>query len=140
MGDLTGPGQQTAKNTRVSESGNINLPFIGPVHAEGLTEAQLQEAITRTYRDQNIIQKAQVSVTVIEARGRAFSIIGAVSQPGQYAIVDQDFKVLDALVLARDTTSPLIEDIYIIRRTDLSPTHASDSMSADPAGRPSQWG
>ncbi|MDB5297547.1 MAG: putative polysaccharide export protein, partial [Phycisphaerales bacterium] len=120
ISDLGGPGTQTVKTTRVSESGNISLPFVGQIKAEGKTEFELQQAIEEAYRTANIIQRAQVSVTVGEARGRAISILGAVTQPGQYALVDPDFRVLDALTLARDTTSPLISDLYIIRRTDLS--------------------
>ena len=75
---------------------------------------------------------------VQEARGRAFSILGQVSRPGQYAIVDPDFRVLDALVLAGDTISPLIEDLYVIRHTGNSGdvTPATPAAPAAPASRP----
>ena len=117
ISDLTGPGTQTVKTTRVTESGNMSLPYLSsPIHAEGLTETQLEQTIIKRYRTENIIQKAQVSVIVTEARGRAFSILGQVTRPGQYAIVDPEFRVLDALVLAGETISPLLEDLYIIRK------------------------
>ncbi len=116
--DLVGPGVETVKSSRVSESGNISLPLVGQVKASGLTEAQLEEAIVAAYRDANIIQNATVSATVAEARNRTFSIIGSVTQPGEYAIVKADFRVLDALVSARDTTVPDLEYLYIIRRND----------------------
>ena len=112
--DVT-PGVETVKNARVSESGNISLPLIGPVQANGLTEAQLEKVIQQKYQDAGIVKNAKVSVTVIEARQRTFSIRGAVSRPGQYAIVQSDFRVLDALVLAGDMQVPQIEYPYVIR-------------------------
>ncbi len=120
--DLVGPGVETTKTTRVSESGNISLPLIGQVHAEGLTEAQLEQSIVDAYRNANLIQNAQVSVTVAEARARTFSVIGAVNAPGQYAILQSDFRVLDALVLAHDVGQN-IDNIYVIRQVTEDPSN-----------------
>src|ERR1700689_1779182 len=79
VSDLAGQGVETTKQTRVSESGNISLPLIGQVHAEGLTEDQLQTAITAAYHNAQLITNAQVSATVVEARARTFSAIGSVN-------------------------------------------------------------
>jgi polysaccharide export outer membrane protein len=114
--EVAGPGVESVKTTRVSESGNVSLPLIGSVKAAGLTEAELEKAVAQTYRDKNLIQNAQVSVTVIEARQRTFSILGAVGRPGQYQIVQSDFRLLDALTLAGDVPVQGIENCYIIRK------------------------
>jgi protein involved in polysaccharide export with SLBB domain len=149
ISDLMGPGQETLKTARVSESGNVSLPYLGVVHAAGLTEFELEQGIIKAYRDANLIQNAQVSVTVVEARGRTVEILGAVAQPGQYAILDADFRLLDALVLAKDTTSPLIEWIYVIRKSEsqhvnqaghplnLTPNGASGAGAKPPTSAPS---
>src|SRR4051812_33463501 len=118
--DLVGPGVETVKTARVSESGNISLPLIGQVKSEGVTEAQLETEIARAYKEQGLMQNAQVSVTVAEARARTFSIIGSVSRAGQYQIVQADFRVLDALVIAGDINSQGIDNLYVIRREDLA--------------------
>lgn len=116
--DLVAPNVETVRSTRVSESGTISLPLVGQVKAAGLTEAELEKAIGKAYKDANLIENAQVSVTVAEARGRSFSVLGAVSQPGQYAILNSDFRLFDALVLARDVTAAQgIEYVYVIRQT-----------------------
>ena len=117
VSDLQGAGVDTVKTTRVSETGNISLPFLGQIRAEGMTEAQLEQVIVEAYGPNgiNLIRSAQVSVQVAEARGRAFSITGAVNRPGQYAILDTDFRLMDALVLAGGEQSPLQEVVYIIR-------------------------
>jgi len=118
--DLMGPGVETVKQVRVSESGKISLPLVGQVHAEGLTEAQMETEIQRVYREANLIPNATVSVQVSQALARIFSIRGQVARPGQYQITQPDFRILDALVSAGDITSQGIDDIYVIRRKDLA--------------------
>jgi polysaccharide export outer membrane protein len=125
ISDLQGPGIETVKQTRVSESGNISLPYIGQLRAEGLTEIELEQAIVRAYREKNLIEQATVSVVVFEARGRAFSITGAVQRPNVYAIVEADYRVLDALTAAGDTSSVYNNVLYIIRRLDERPRPAT---------------
>ncbi len=128
--DVT-PGVETVKTTRVSESGNISLPLIGQVPAAGLTEHQLDGAIAQKYKDAGIVKDAQVSVTVVEARQRTFQVRGAVARAGQYAIVQSDFRVLDALVLAGDVVVPQIEYLYVIR-----PNPANRAPTSQPSSTP----
>lgn len=125
ISDLQGPGIETVKQTRVSESGNISLPYIGQVRAEGLTEIELEREIVAAYRAANLIEQATVSVVVFEARGRAYSITGAVQRPNVYAIVEADYRVLDALTAAGDTSSVYNNVLYIIRRLDERPRPAT---------------
>ena len=122
--DLVGPGVETTKTSRVSESGNVSMPLVGDVHAIGLTEAQLQQAISDAYKNANLIQNAQVSVTVAEARARTFSALGAVVAAGQYAILQSDFRMLDALVMVKDVDAN-VTTVYVIRDTDQDPGAAS---------------
>lgn len=114
--EVAGPGVETVKTSRVSESGNVSLPLIGTVKAAGLTEAELEKAIADAYRTKNIIQNAQVSVTVIEARQRTFSILGAIARPGQYQILESDFRLLAAITMAGDVPVQGIEYAYVIRK------------------------
>jgi protein involved in polysaccharide export with SLBB domain len=146
LSDINGPNTETVKQARVTESGNISLPYLDqPVHAEGLTEIQLEQAIIEAYRAANLIQHAQVSVTVIEARGRAFSIWGSITQPGEYGIVESDFRLMNALVLGRNVTSPFVDYIYVVRKPEepasTQPTAMPNSGSAprttSPASSPS---
>jgi len=130
--EVAGPGVETVKTTRVSESGNVSLPLIQSVKASGLTEAELEKAIAQKYRDANLIQNAQVSVTVIEARQRTFSILGAVGRPGQYQIVQSDFRLLDAITLAGDVPVQGIENIYIIRKRQKGASTKPSDTGATP--------
>jgi protein involved in polysaccharide export with SLBB domain len=133
ISDLGGPGTQTVKTSRVTESGMISLPFVGQIKAEGLTEYELEQAIVKAYKDAGILQRAQVSVVVPERRGAVYDIQGAVAQPGQYPIVDPDTKLLNAITIARETTSTQLTDVYIIRRTDLNRPKSNNSGGNAPA-------
>jgi polysaccharide export outer membrane protein len=138
ISDLGGPGQgETQKVTRVSDSGNISLPYINSLHAAGLTEIELEQAIVEAYRNANLIQNAQVSVSDVEPRGRTFSVIGAIAAPGEYQIVDSEFRVLNALVMARDVTTTGLDYIYIVRQNDtVKPAGAGPAAAPAPVTKP----
>ncbi len=111
---LKSDGQETVKNMRVNQEGSISLPLVGSIKAAGSTAADLEKAIAKAYEGQKLPQKPKVTVSVLEARSRTFIISEAVHDPGQYAILQNDFRLLDALVLAKGLTgSP--ETISVIR-------------------------
>jgi polysaccharide export outer membrane protein len=126
--DLVGPGIESVRQAHVTESGKISMPLVPQITAAGLTEAQLEQAIVAAYRDANLISNAQVSVTVAEARARTFTISGAIAAPGEYAIVRSDFRLLDALALAHETTATVgIDDVYVIRKNADTTTGGTSS-------------
>jgi protein involved in polysaccharide export with SLBB domain len=116
--DLNGPNTETIKQARVTESGNISLPFLkDAIQAAGNTEIELERAIVKAYRDARLIQNASVSVTIIEDRGRTFAIMGAVEAPGNYPILKSDFRLLSAIAEARGTSSgSQIDFIRVLRK------------------------
>jgi polysaccharide export outer membrane protein len=130
--DLVGPGVETLKTTRVAESGKISLPLIGQLQAAGRTEADLEQDIIAAYRDAGLIQNAQVSVTVVEARQRKFSVLGS-GRNGQYALVESDFRILDAMVLMGEL-GPYTDYVYVIRQErDATTTQPAADDAAAPA-------
>jgi protein involved in polysaccharide export with SLBB domain len=138
LSDLSGPNTETLRQTRVSESGNISLPYLTePIRAAGLTEIELERAIVDAYRRAQLIEHANVSVTVTEARGRAFWITGAVAQPGQYPIMQADFRVMNALAMSRDVQQTFfaytnVLYAYVIRSSE--PPLAAPPHLAPPSG------
>ena len=141
LSDINGPNTETVKQSRVTESGDISLPYIDqPVHAAGMTEIQLEQVIIQAYREAKLIEKAQVSVTVLEARGRAFSIFGAVTAPGEYGIIDTDFRLMNALVLGRNVSTPFVDYIYVVRRVGEAPLASQPAISVQPTSAPSDQG
>jgi hypothetical protein len=83
---------------RVSPSGTIELPLVGVVRAQGLTEEQLgaliRERLTRYVRN------PQVRVFTQEYRSREVGVFGAVTKPGEYNVSGSQDTVREMLVNA----------------------------------------
>lgn len=79
--DLTGvPAQdQSMFELKVDESGNISMPHIGPIRAEGLTSVALKEKIEVMYKMAQIYNNPNVAVTSQQAR--FVSVSGEVRAP-----------------------------------------------------------
>jgi protein involved in polysaccharide export with SLBB domain len=78
VGDLTGPGTEVVVVTRVDGEGVVGLPYVGKQKLAGLTEQRAEKVIEQTYRGQNIVLKAPVSVFRLE---RAPADAGQVDLP-----------------------------------------------------------
>jgi polysaccharide export outer membrane protein len=116
--DLMGEGTgEVPKVVRVSETGMISLPFIGPVKADGLTEHELENAVAKAYEDANLIKRARVTCTVAEARARTFSVMGNVGAPGEFELTRPDYRMLDAMVAAHGPSVTVgVDYVYVIRK------------------------
>ncbi|MBV8471788.1 MAG: polysaccharide export protein [Hyphomicrobiales bacterium] len=79
-------GQDNLSNSfSVDGAGNIAMPLIGLVHAQGLTSAELARSIEAKLR-QGFLREPSVSVEV-EAY-RPFFVLGEVTTAGQYPFVN----------------------------------------------------
>ncbi|MGF1633129.1 MAG: polysaccharide biosynthesis/export family protein [Phycisphaerae bacterium] len=135
ISDLQAPGQAEIIGKRVSQSGTISLPLLDrPLDVSGLTEVQAEQAIREGYRDQQLIENAQVTVTVVERRGATYTITQTVAAPGQYQILESDYRLLDAIAAAGGIPVVTgIETIYVIRdKTDGTAGEREDAAPAAP--------
>lgn len=125
--DLFQEGLESLLELQVSHSGYVVLPYNTRVKASGRTAEELIESIKDAYDKANILRKseANVSVVVVSARQNIFSILGAISRPGTYALPRKDFTLLEALALAGDVSQVNIEWVYVIRPAKTKPTAAA---------------
>jgi protein involved in polysaccharide export with SLBB domain len=49
--DTIGPGVETVKTLRVSDSGTISLPLLGQVRVAGLTESEISQLVSKIYHE-----------------------------------------------------------------------------------------
>lgn len=91
---LSGPFQ-------VSDQGDISMPLIGELKAQGRTLRELQRAIEAAYRDGQFLRNPQVSAEVINYR--PFYIRGEVKTAGEYPYV-AGLTVTNAIARAGDFT------------------------------------
>lgn len=86
--------------TRVSESGVISFPLLGPVKIGGMAASQAEKVIADGLRNGNFVKQPQVSVLVVQVRGNQVSVLGQVNRPGRFPIEVADVHLTDMLANA----------------------------------------
>jgi beta-lactamase regulating signal transducer with metallopeptidase domain len=79
---LVGPDVETLKTSRVDADGNIRLPYVGEVKAEGLRPGELEKAILKAYKDQHFVNDALVVVS-LPGRGESHQLSGKRERAGE---------------------------------------------------------
>ena len=88
---------------RIDEQGEITVPVLGTVHVAGETSAEAREQIKQLLLNKKILNDPQVTLTVIEYTAPEVTLIGEVSNPGEYPLLVPR-KLTDVLALAGGTT------------------------------------
>ena len=101
---------------RVSKSGNITLPLIGPIHVEGKTVTEAASDI-RARLDKDYIINPQVTLTIMEYAPKWVTVMGEVQKPSQVAIPPQGgLDLMGAIALAGGFTRVADPSNIILRR------------------------
>jgi protein involved in polysaccharide export with SLBB domain len=88
--------QQQVNNTyTVDSNGAINLPYINRVHAEGLTPAQLGQAIEASYRANKVFTNPTITI-LMQPTARFVNIGGSVRAPNRIPFTE-DITLLSAI-------------------------------------------
>jgi len=111
---------------RVSEEGTINLPLIGDVPVQGLTDVELADRL-KALLESKYVQRASVAVQVREFRSKPISVLGAVKQPGNLAFSGR-WTLLEVLSAAGGLSDAHGDKIYVLRR---SGNGLSDQIAID---------
>src|SRR5215470_4996884 len=88
---------EISRTVLVRPDGNISLPLIGDLRANGRTPDQLRAEIRQ--RLLGYLSDPEVAVIVQEARSQKFNILGEVERPGSYPL-GKSMTVLDAIAVA----------------------------------------
>jgi polysaccharide export outer membrane protein len=94
---LAGPGQRVAelRDTRVSSSGMVFLPFVGELRIAGMSESTARSRIEERYHES--VPSAQVQLTVVPGRANTADLVGGVGTPGVYPLADRDVTLLSLI-------------------------------------------
>jgi polysaccharide export outer membrane protein len=98
----------------VRTDGNVSVPLLDDVRAEGLTPQELKEVLTRELAE--YITAPDVTVTVLQMNSRFVSVLGGVRSETRVALT-RDLRVLEALAsVGGFDTFAQKSDVRIIRR------------------------
>ena len=86
----------------INDKGELYFPFVGYIHAGGLTVAQFREDLTKKLS--KYIKDPQIDVDVAAFRSKKVFLAGEVRQPGIIPISDQPLRITDAIGLAGGLT------------------------------------
>ena len=106
--------QDSALNTRatVTDDGKITMPVIGKVDVSGLTPVQVETKIKALL--DRYINKADVSVQVLEAGSKPISVIGAVMHPGRIGATG-NLNLIQAITQAGGLAPGYGRTLYVLR-------------------------
>lgn len=112
--------------TIVKKDGNIYIPIVGKVMAEGLTVEEFHEALREALRP--YIKEPHLSVDILKYESQKFFVLGEVREPGAYP-VDGDTTLLEAIGLAKGVTPDgNLERAYVVRGQALLPINLADLL------------
>jgi polysaccharide biosynthesis/export protein len=97
----------------VTDDGRITMPFLGKIDVSGLTPTQL-EARIKALLEVQYINKADVTVTVLQAGSKPISVIGAVTHPGRIGITG-NISLIQAITQAGGLASGYGRTLYVLR-------------------------
>jgi polysaccharide export outer membrane protein len=105
----------SVESSQIDPAGNIDLPLVGAVRAEGQSPEQFSRMIESVLT--RYIRKPKVAVTVTPAQ-RTVAIEGAVNRPGVYPIVGRS-TLIEALALGGSPSQYANNDqIFVLRNVD----------------------
>jgi len=113
--ELLNPSESATQQVRVTAAGFETIPVIGRIRVAGLTPRELELELKERLRTAQILEDAEVQVTLVETRLTQFSILGSVQRPGTYALPTPEYRPLNALAEAGGV-APQIDKVYVFRR------------------------
>lgn len=107
--------QDPTFNTRatVGDDGLINMPPLGKIPVAGLTLTQVEQKI-KLMLEARLLQKADVSVELIEAGSKPISVIGAVTKPGRIGITG-NITLMQGITAAGGLAPGYGRTMYVLR-------------------------
>ncbi|WP_460559406.1 polysaccharide biosynthesis/export family protein [Ferruginibacter profundus] len=89
------------KGYLVSKEGNIEIPMLGSIKAEGLTKKELKDKITKIILDKQVLVDPQVEIRYLNFE---VTVLGEVSHPTVINVPSEQITLVKALGLAGDMT------------------------------------
>ncbi|TCP58355.1 polysaccharide export outer membrane protein [Rhodovulum bhavnagarense] len=114
----------------IGRNGKITVPYAGEVTAAGQTIELLEKNIEDRLEDQAI--EPQVTIQFVEKNFPRVSVVGTVSEPGNYTLRNSGDRVLDVIARAGGLTSPEYNSFVSLTRGGASARIAYEALTSNP--------
>jgi polysaccharide export outer membrane protein len=105
-----------ATEARVSESGSITFPLLGPVEVSGLSPKQVESKLANLLKVRGFVRDPQINVTVIVFKSKQVSVLGHVNRPGRYALEEGIYLLTDVIALAGGVSADASDSVILVRK------------------------
>jgi protein involved in polysaccharide export with SLBB domain len=123
--ELLAEGQAMANLYEIKGTGQISVPVVGNVMAKGLTETQLENKI-KDILSPDVIAEPIVTVALQNSQRRTCAVIGeGVALPGPQLITRNDYRLADALAMAKGPYQVNVSYVYVSRRVQAGDVYNS---------------
>ncbi|MDP6380049.1 MAG: polysaccharide biosynthesis/export family protein, partial [Phycisphaerae bacterium] len=112
--ELMAPGQPADFDVRISEIGQVTLPYLGTIKVGGLTTRGIEEKLADLL-EPDYLKDPQVTVFVLEYRNRMVTLISGVMRPGMYPLMKHDTTLLEVLAQAGGVLQGTEPYGYVVR-------------------------
>jgi polysaccharide export outer membrane protein len=100
----------------VNQSGDIQFPVLGQVHAAGMNKFQLSDYITKRINEKKLLVEPIVTIRYLNFR---VSVMGEVARPGVFTTPTEKLSIMEALSFAGDiTVFGKKDNVLLIREND----------------------
>lgn len=96
----------------VGEDGTITMPLVGKISVSGMTQHEAEAQIRRVL-EAKVLNKADVSVQVVEFGNKPISVLGSVTHPG--SIGGSNLTLIQAITAAGGLATGHGPTLYVIR-------------------------
>ena len=125
---------ELTREAEVDAAGNFSLPLAGAVQAAGKTPTEFGDAIAAQLR-QRYVKNPQVSVNIVKAQSKTFTVDGAVREPGRYPILGK-MTLQQAIASARGADQIAnLNNVVVFRTVNNQKMAALFSLKEIRAGR-----
>lgn len=127
---FTSGGLQKLNYIQVDADGNILVPMLGKIKAEGLSLTALQANIEKKLTVENYMKDPQVTVKLMNFK---VAVLGDVKTPRQVDVMTDRITILEALAQAGDlNVSAVRNNILVLREEDgVRTSHVVDLTNSD---------
>ncbi|HEY1903086.1 MAG TPA: polysaccharide biosynthesis/export family protein [Terracidiphilus sp.] len=119
-GIVSGSSPASLQGIKVGSSGEISLPYLGPVKLAGLTPTEAAVYLSSALKQGGFLVEPQVSVELVDSPTRAITVIGEVMKPSPIPAFGH-IRLLDAISACGGLTSLASHSVTIRRVGDPDP-------------------